>query len=69
MILKSVLLLLYATASLSSPLELPSALEKRDDYFPARVPYVFPPPGTDPIADAIRARRENGTLLALDSVL
>ncbi|KAJ6560410.1 4-carboxymuconolactone decarboxylase, partial [Mycena capillaripes] len=33
---------------------------------PARVPYVFPPPGTDPIADAIRA---NGTLLALDGAL
>jgi len=47
----------------------PPALEKRDDFFPARVPYVLPPPGTDPIADAIRARRANGTLLALDGVL
>ncbi|KAJ3984970.1 4-carboxymuconolactone decarboxylase [Lentinula detonsa] len=44
-------------------------LEKRDDNLPARVPYVFPPPGTDPIADAIRARRTNGTLLDLDGVL
>ncbi|KAG6907664.1 hypothetical protein DXG01_007868 [Tephrocybe rancida] len=43
--------------------------EKRDDNFPARVPYVFPPPGTDPIADDIRARRVNGTLLALDGAL
>ncbi|KAJ7127940.1 AhpD-like protein [Mycena epipterygia] len=44
-------------------------LDKRDDNLPARVPYVFPPPGTDPIADAIRARRTNGTLLDLDGVL
>ncbi|KAJ7671743.1 AhpD-like protein [Mycena rosella] len=44
-------------------------LEKRDDDLPARVPYVFPPPGTDPIADAIRARRTNDTLLDLDGVL
>ncbi|RDB16688.1 hypothetical protein Hypma_002471 [Hypsizygus marmoreus] len=42
---------------------------KRDDNFPARVPYIFPAPGTDSIADAIRARRPNGTLLALDGVL
>ncbi|GAW03911.1 carboxymuconolactone decarboxylase [Lentinula edodes] len=46
-----------------------SNLEKRDDNLPARVPYVFPPPGTDPIADTIRARRTNGTLLDLDGVL
>ncbi|THH04704.1 hypothetical protein EW146_g10110 [Bondarzewia mesenterica] len=46
-----------------------SSFETRDDGLPARVPYVFPPPGTDPIADAIRARRENGTLLDLDGVL
>ncbi|KAJ7710077.1 4-carboxymuconolactone decarboxylase [Mycena olivaceomarginata] len=44
-------------------------MAKRDDNLPARVPYVFPPPGTDPIADAIRARRTNGTLLDLDGVL
>ncbi|KAJ6616212.1 4-carboxymuconolactone decarboxylase [Mycena sp. CBHHK59/15] len=42
---------------------------QRDENLPARVPYVFPPPGTDPIADAIRARRVNGTLLALDGAL
>ncbi|KAJ6566037.1 AhpD-like protein [Mycena capillaripes] len=44
-------------------------LNKRDDNLPARVPYVFPAPGPDPIADAIRARRANGTLLDLDGVL
>ncbi|KAJ7266570.1 4-carboxymuconolactone decarboxylase [Mycena rebaudengoi] len=44
-------------------------LNKRDDNLPARVPYVFPASGTDPIADAIRARRTNGTLLDLDGVL
>ncbi|TBU33668.1 4-carboxymuconolactone decarboxylase [Dichomitus squalens] len=42
---------------------------KRDDNLPARVPYVFPPPGTDAVADAIRQRRVNGTLLDLDGVL
>ncbi|KAF8212871.1 hypothetical protein K438DRAFT_1957457 [Mycena galopus ATCC 62051] len=42
---------------------------KRDDNLPARVPYVFPPPGTDPIADAISTRRTNGLLLDLDGVL
>ncbi|KAI0066080.1 hypothetical protein BV25DRAFT_1820940 [Artomyces pyxidatus] len=36
---------------------------------PARVPYVFPPFGTDAVADAIRARRANDTLLDLDGVL
>ncbi|KAF9051065.1 4-carboxymuconolactone decarboxylase [Hymenopellis radicata] len=44
-------------------------LEKRDDDLPARVPYIFPEPGTDPIADEIRARREGGKLLDLDGVL
>jgi len=44
-------------------------VHERDDNLPARVPYVFPAPGTDPIADAIRARRVNGTLLALDGAL
>jgi len=43
-------------------------LGRRDDNLPARVPYIFPAPGTDPIADAIRARR-GGTLLDLDGVL
>ncbi|KAH9858413.1 4-carboxymuconolactone decarboxylase [Lenzites betulinus] len=42
---------------------------KRDDNLPARVPYVFPAPGTNAVADAIRARRTNGTLLDLDGVL
>ncbi|KAI8972257.1 4-carboxymuconolactone decarboxylase [Trametes punicea] len=45
------------------------ALEKRDENLPARVPYVFPPSGTDPVADEIRARRPNGILTALDGVL
>ncbi|KAF7782500.1 hypothetical protein Agabi119p4_1876 [Agaricus bisporus var. burnettii] len=44
-------------------------ITKRDDNLPARVPYVFPEPGTNEIADEIRARRVNGTLLALDGVL
>ncbi|KAL0068733.1 hypothetical protein AAF712_004062 [Marasmius tenuissimus] len=44
-------------------------LETRDDGLPARVPYVFPPPGTNPIADKIRTRRANGTLLDLDGAL
>ncbi|KAF7372745.1 putative glycosidase C21B10.07 [Mycena sanguinolenta] len=61
-------LLCVFSAALSGPDE-PEALDKRDDNLPARVPYVFPPPGTDPIADAIRARRTNGTLLDLDGVL
>ncbi|KAI0066079.1 4-carboxymuconolactone decarboxylase [Artomyces pyxidatus] len=43
--------------------------EKRDDNLPARVPYVFPSPGTDAVADALRARRPNNTLLDLDGVL
>ncbi|PIL35911.1 hypothetical protein GSI_01571 [Ganoderma sinense ZZ0214-1] len=42
---------------------------KRDDNLPARVPYIFPAPGTDAVADTIRARRVNGTLLDLDGVL
>ncbi|KAF5354707.1 hypothetical protein D9756_005216 [Leucocoprinus leucothites] len=45
------------------------ALQERDDNLPARVPYVFPPPGTNEIADDIRKRRVNGTLLALDGAL
>ncbi|KAK7035514.1 hypothetical protein VNI00_011807 [Paramarasmius palmivorus] len=46
-----------------------SLLKSRDDNLPARVPYVFPAPGTDPIADKIRSRRTNGTLLDLDGAL
>ena len=62
----------------------------RDDNLPARVPYIFPPPGADAVsfpfrvlatrttqtnfartkvADALRSRRVNGTLLDLDGVL
>ncbi|KAJ7600955.1 4-carboxymuconolactone decarboxylase [Mycena floridula] len=41
----------------------------RDDNLPARVPYVFPAPGTSAIADAIASRRVNGTLLDLDGAL
>ncbi|KAJ7693837.1 AhpD-like protein [Mycena rosella] len=44
-------------------------VQRRDENFPARVPYMFPAPGTNAIADAIRARRGNGTLLALDGAL
>lgn len=54
-------------ASIHSPEA--GALAKRDDDLPARVPYIFPAPGTDPIADKIRSRRTNGTLLDLDGVL
>ncbi|KAJ7185929.1 4-carboxymuconolactone decarboxylase [Mycena filopes] len=46
-----------------------SQVQQRDENNPARVPYVFPAPGTSAIADAIRARRANGTLLALDGAL
>ncbi|KAI0786693.1 4-carboxymuconolactone decarboxylase [Abortiporus biennis] len=35
----------------------------------ARVPYVFPPPGTNEIADTIRSRRKDGELLDLDGAL
>ncbi|KAF9446392.1 hypothetical protein P691DRAFT_776898 [Macrolepiota fuliginosa MF-IS2] len=58
-----VLILGLSTCSIAAP------LERRDDDLPARVPYVFPPPGTNEIADEIRQRRTNGTLLALDGVL
>ncbi|KAJ7098722.1 4-carboxymuconolactone decarboxylase [Mycena belliarum] len=44
-------------------------VQPRDENLPARVPYVFPRPGTNQIADDIRSRRENGTLLALDGAL
>ncbi|KAI9060299.1 4-carboxymuconolactone decarboxylase [Trametes sanguinea] len=44
-------------------------VRRRDANLPARVPYVFPAPGTNPIADEIRARRPNGSLRALDGVL
>ncbi|KAI0036120.1 carboxymuconolactone decarboxylase [Vararia minispora EC-137] len=35
----------------------------------ARVPYVFPPPGTNDVADIIRERRGNRPLIDLDGVL
>ncbi|KAJ7068666.1 4-carboxymuconolactone decarboxylase [Mycena amicta] len=44
-------------------------LHRRDSYDPARIPYVFPAPGESAIADALRSRRPNNTLLALDGVL
>ncbi|KAI0312341.1 AhpD-like protein [Amylostereum chailletii] len=44
-------------------------VQKRDDNLPARVPYVFPPPGESKVADEIRSRRPNGALLDLDGVL
>ncbi|KAJ7166551.1 4-carboxymuconolactone decarboxylase [Mycena crocata] len=67
----SLLFLLLATLfTLGCGSVVPAAkVQPRDENLPARVPYVFPPPGTDPIADAIRARRVNGTLLALDGAL
>ncbi|KAI0744191.1 4-carboxymuconolactone decarboxylase [Daedaleopsis nitida] len=64
--------LLFACAALTSGSFVPAqgtSLAPRDDDLPARVPYVFPAPGTDAVADSIRARRENGTLLDLDGVL
>jgi len=36
---------------------------------PARVPYVFPAPGTSEVADIIRERRGNKPLIDLDGVL
>jgi len=57
------------TASWAANVPHSNRLGERDDNLPARVPYVFPAPGTDPIADAIRARRTNGTLLDLDGAL
>ncbi|KAF7302023.1 4-carboxymuconolactone decarboxylase [Mycena indigotica] len=44
-------------------------LQRRDSFDPARIPYVLPPPGESAIADALRKRRPNNTLLALDGVL
>ncbi|GJE84563.1 carboxymuconolactone decarboxylase [Phanerochaete sordida] len=34
-----------------------------------RVPYRYPEPGTDPVADEIRKRRQGGKLLELDGAL
>jgi len=33
-----------------------------------RIPYVFPDPGTSPVADEIRTRRKDGKLIELDGV-
>ncbi|KAK0212920.1 4-carboxymuconolactone decarboxylase [Desarmillaria ectypa] len=60
-------ILLLILSCVPSLLTLP--LGKRDDNIPARVPYIFPEAGTDPLADSIRARRTNGVLLDLDGVL
>ncbi|KAI0374144.1 4-carboxymuconolactone decarboxylase [Pilatotrama ljubarskyi] len=68
MLSSSLPLVLCVLAALAS-LALGHAPTKRDDNLPARVPYVFPAPGTNPVADALRARRPNGTLLDLDGVL
>ncbi|TFK90032.1 4-carboxymuconolactone decarboxylase [Polyporus arcularius HHB13444] len=62
-------LLVFAFASLTNVVLTQHTPVRRDDNLPARVPYIFPTPGTDAVADAIRARRENGTLLDLDGVL
>ncbi|KAI0072659.1 4-carboxymuconolactone decarboxylase [Panus rudis PR-1116 ss-1] len=65
-------LFLFATSMSSSVEARPMGArlgQKRDDNLPARVPYVFPEPGTDPVADTIRSRRTNNTLLDLDGVL
>jgi len=35
----------------------------------SRVPYVYPPTGESPIADAIRNRRKNGELIPLDGAV
>ncbi|KAJ7498475.1 4-carboxymuconolactone decarboxylase [Mycena latifolia] len=65
----SLLFLLFATLFTIVAGSAVAEVQRRDENLPARVPYVFPAPGTDPIADAIRARRVNGTLLALDGAL
>ncbi|KAF9263417.1 4-carboxymuconolactone decarboxylase [Marasmius fiardii PR-910] len=63
------LLFQFVVIGASIPAPESAVHEKRDDDLPARVPYIFPAPGTDPIADKIRSRRTNGTLLDLDGVL
>ncbi|CAK5278155.1 unnamed protein product [Mycena citricolor] len=45
------------------------AVEKRDNQLPARVPYIFPAPGTNAVADKIRSVRPGGILLDLDGAL
>ncbi|KAF4599552.1 hypothetical protein EYR40_006646 [Pleurotus pulmonarius] len=58
---------LCAVVVLAAPLRTCSKLGARDDDLPARIPYIFPAPGTDPLADAIRER--HGTLLDVDGLL
>ncbi|KAJ7052894.1 hypothetical protein C8F01DRAFT_1375683 [Mycena amicta] len=60
------LLILFAPVHVHSQSTTPP--DGQESSLPARVPYIFPAPGTDPIADALRARRTNGTLLDLDGV-
>lgn len=52
MALKLLFLLLTSlvTTVLGAAIQPPRLLEKRDDDLPARVPYVFPAPGTDPVS-------------------
>ncbi|KAJ7628881.1 AhpD-like protein [Roridomyces roridus] len=59
--------LICSVSAAAAPSGNSANLAKRDNGLPARVPYVFPPPGTNAIADAIRAQK-NGTLLDLDGV-
>ncbi|CAK5273469.1 unnamed protein product [Mycena citricolor] len=47
----------------------PVTADKRDNQLPARVPYIFPPPGTNAIADKMRSFRAGGVLLDLDGAL
>ncbi|KAJ7129230.1 4-carboxymuconolactone decarboxylase [Mycena epipterygia] len=65
----SLLFVLFATLFAIARGSAVPEVQQRDANLPARVPYVFPAPGTSVIADAIRARRGNGTLLALDGAL
>lgn len=47
--LKKLVLALALLAFSATPGTAEFAFQKRDDNLPARVPYVFPPPGTDPV--------------------
>ncbi|TCD70339.1 hypothetical protein EIP91_003968 [Steccherinum ochraceum] len=44
-------------------------LKEGEGLNPARVPYKFPPPGTNEVADEVRGRRGARGLLALDGVV
>lgn len=41
----------FATISHAYASSHASTIERRDDNLPARVPYVFPPPGADPVRE------------------